>query len=744
MARFNHIQNNFLSGEISERLTARTETQEYLNGLKELKNCIVHTQGGATRRGGTRFIKDKVTQDRLTDATSLFGGTPTGYDGYVRLFEFIVSKDEAYIFIIKAAGADTSISILNVNSEATGTYTVSAGLAALQLSGNSVFDGYDTDDQLREVQFSQVGDVMFFVHPDKEPFVISRTAVDTFVRDHLTTFDSLGRDDPFVGYPYLPVNIDSAHTMTISGGLGTTLTSSKPIFTTGHIGSVFKHTTGGNTTSFRVAAFISSTIVTGSSGNATAVSGPRAASADWEESAWSTERGYPRTVANFQQRVFYGGTQFRPDTVHASEIGDLFELDARRFSQDPLFGSVVASDPFSFAPSSNVISQIQWMDSTSQSLNVGTLGREYIIRGSSGALSALDIFISPETSFGSFFRQPVLVDNALIFIESTRKKMRQFLFSRDENSFRSEDLTWLSFNILRRSAIDHNIGIINTAFESIKFQKGTNNVIWAIDKDQGLFSFTEDRAHGVRAAAYHRIGGIGGVGPVVAPRIGSIAVAPSSAQNIDELWMTVQRRIDSTDVTYIEKIGKEYEDVDLELVSLDINDKAVFSDSAVQVITAPGDTATGLDHLEGETVQVLGDGAFQGEAVVSGGSITIADASITAWIVGLKYESKINTLPIEAGSVVGSPQGSIKRIDRSVIRFLRTVGALFGSDPDNLERIVFRPPDLAEDKATPLFTGDKVLEFSQDYNRVGEVIIVQDLPLPFTVLGIISRGITYD
>jgi len=341
-----------------------------------------------------------------------------------------------------------------------------------------------------------------------------------------------------------------------------------------------------------------------------------------------------------------------------------------------------------------------------------------------------------------------LVDNALIFIQSSRKKLRQFLFNRDENSFRADDLTWLSFNIIKRSSIDHSTvpitSIINTAIETMKLQTGTDTIIWLLDKDRGLFSFTEDRAHGVRAAAYHPIGGSFGISPSIVPRVHSIAVAPISLHHIDELWLTIERRIDGSDVTYIEKIGKEYENEVVNVISNDINDKLVFSDSAILDSTLALDTLTGLDHLEGETVQVIGDGAFQGEAVVTGGSITIPGAAITIWIVGLKYESKINTLPIEAGSVIGSAQGSIKRIDRSVIRFLRTIGAKFGSDPDNLEDIVFRPPDLPMDEATPLFTGDKTLEFSSDYNRRGEVIIVQDLPLPMTVLGIISRGITYD
>jgi hypothetical protein len=586
---------------------------------------------------------------------------------------------------------------------------------------------------------------MFFVHPDKEPFVIERVGTNVFRRNTLTPGSTTGKDEPFRGLPYLPVNTDGGHTMAISGASGTTLTSSKAFFTSDHVGAVFKHTTGGTTTTFRVTAFTSSTVVTGESGNSTAASGPRAASADWEESAWSPERGYPRTVTTFQQRVYYGGTEFQPDTVYASQIADLFELDQRGLATDASFGTIVASDPFSFAPSSAVINQIQWMASTSRSLNVGTLGREYTIQGSQGAISALDIFISPETQFGSFFRQPVVVDNALIFVQGSRKKLRQFLFSRDENSFKAEDLTWISQGIFKRSAVDRNPsdGALNSKIEQIKFQEGTNSVIWVIDADNGLFALTEDRAHGVRAASYCPIGGnLDGN----TPKVHSIAVAPNADQGIDELWMMVERTIDGSDVTYLEKIGKEYEADEIGNTSTDINDKLVFSDSAIFVNTIiPATTVTGLDHLEGETVQIIGDGFFLGEATVSGGEVDVdTPVGKRLWVIGLKYETKINTLPMEAGSVIGSAQGSIKRIDRSVIRFLRTIGAKFGSDPSDLETIIFRPPDLAMDTPIPLFTGDKTLEFPAHYDRLGEVIIVQDLPLPMTVLGIISRGITYD
>jgi len=52
MPRYNYMQNSFISGQISPKLAARTDVNEYKTGLKELTNMNIYRSGGASRRNG--------------------------------------------------------------------------------------------------------------------------------------------------------------------------------------------------------------------------------------------------------------------------------------------------------------------------------------------------------------------------------------------------------------------------------------------------------------------------------------------------------------------------------------------------------------------------------------------------------------------------------------------------------------------------------------------------------------------
>ena len=61
MTKATYIQTNFTSGELSPKLHSRVDIAKYANGCKTLENMIVNPQGGAFRRGGSKFIADVKT-----------------------------------------------------------------------------------------------------------------------------------------------------------------------------------------------------------------------------------------------------------------------------------------------------------------------------------------------------------------------------------------------------------------------------------------------------------------------------------------------------------------------------------------------------------------------------------------------------------------------------------------------------------------------------------------------------------
>ena len=99
---------------------------------------------------------------------------------------------------------------------------------------------------------------------------------------------------------------------------------------------------------------------------------------------------------------------------------------------------------------------------------------------------------------------------------------------------------------------------------------------------------------------------------------------------------------------------------------------------------------------------------------------------------------------LEAGSVDGTAQGKIKRIDEVTVRLFKTVNALVGGESAPFDRIPFRSGADAMDVAIPKYGGDKEIEFPVGYDRDSFVTVRQDLPLPMSVIAIFARVNTFD
>jgi hypothetical protein len=154
-------------------------------------------------------------------------------------------------------------------------------------------------------------------------------------------------------------------------------------------------------------------------------------------------------------------------------------------------------------------------------------------------------------------------------------------------------------------------------------------------------------------------------------------------------------------------------------------------------------TLSGLDHLEGLTVDVLADGASHDQVVVTSGAITLTRAS--AYVhVGLPCPCKLAPMRIEAGAADGTAQGKVKRIHRTNIRLLNTVGGKSGPDEDHLDEILFRDPSMDMDEPVPPFSGDKELPWPDGYNNEGYLMYVNDQPLPATVVAFMPQLVTQD
>jgi len=215
----------------------------------------------------------------------------------------------------------------------------------------------------------------------------------------------------------------------------------------------------------------------------------------------------------------------------------------------------------------------------------------------------------------------------------------------------------------------------------------------------------------------------------------SAAVIPTDDTEY-QVYVIIKRTVNNITRRYVEFLNVfDFDETD--------NSSFNFLDSELSYSGSAVSTLSGLDHLEGQVVSILADGATHPNRTVSSGSITL-DRSAKSVKVGLAYTSLLQTMRLNAGSQNGTSQGKTKRIYDITVRMFETIGVEVGPDLNNMERIPFRSSADLMDEGIPPFTGDKEVEFRGNYETDGFIFVRQTQPLPFTILSLYPRLTTND
>jgi hypothetical protein len=152
-------------------------------------------------------------------------------------------------------------------------------------------------------------------------------------------------------------------------------------------------------------------------------------------------------------------------------------------------------------------------------------------------------------------------------------------------------------------------------------------------------------------------------------------------------------------------------------------------------------TITGLDHLEGETVGVITDGAVHPDATVTDGAITL-DYPARYAIIGLRYVGLVRTLDTEIAGIPGTAIGRRKTVENLFVKLQHTMGGRFGTqgfyEDQSAELLFRREGNSFFDRPPALYSGLKEIPKMKDgYSNEKRFYFLQDQPLPMTVLAIV-------
>lgn len=199
-------------------------------------------------------------------------------------------------------------------------------------------------------------------------------------------------------------------------------------------------------------------------------------------------------------------------------------------------------------------------------------------------------------------------------------------------------------------------------------------------------------------------------------------------------------------IWYKTKTGREYG-------SMDIVEYIDSQNVKVQVLQEPTSSVcsswylsatilSGLEHLEGETVAVVGNGGYIGDFVVQNGEVDISNANtskVGTAIIGLKYKGVLKStnmgLMLQGTQTFTNP----KNIYKIGLNLSFSAGGKVGDDMYHLDEVQdFNPDGLFDVPPLPIDTY-KEITYSGTYDKDKYYFVVQDSPLPFHITMIVPH-----
>ena len=397
MALLRDFYTNFTSGELTPLFTSRVDSNAYKNGVKDLENYRILSQGGIRRRGGLRYLQTI---------------TNTAY----QVEPYIYDEDEAYILLF----SNTKLEVVDASSPTTIVQTITSCPW--------------TTAMISKLKVSQSGDTMIVVHPDMAMQKITRTAADTFARVDYAFDSADGKTfQPYFRFSSPSITITPQNTNTNSQ----TFTASSAVFSTNDVGDKIEYAdSAGTVVHISITGFTSTTEVVGTFSAAVANTNARDT---WKEQVFCSQRGYARSVAFHDQRLIFGGSKDLPNSLFMSKVGEFFNFDV---------GTGLDDESIQVQIAENQVSEIKTIQSF-RHLSIFTSEAELFVPTTENRpLTPSTIAIKRQTSYGSGDVSPVEFDGALVFLTKSKGAVREFVYSDLSQAYNSDALTLLSQHMI--------------------------------------------------------------------------------------------------------------------------------------------------------------------------------------------------------------------------------------------------------------------------------------------------------
>jgi len=635
MAKVFPIQTNFTAGQLSPRLHGRVDINKYNNGLKTQKNAYSLPHGGVVRRGGFRYVagvKGVASGSELV-ANGTFASNITGWTNKSVGSGSSIAHATNLMNIVSVDGSNYGWAedeiVTVVGKQYVMSFTIGTGAINVQIGtttgGVDVLASTSYAVATHTIEFTALSTATFigFKHTTGATHTLDTVTVKLATQDakvRLVRFEFSVTQAYILEFGNLYIRFYKDNGQIMSGGSPVEVTTT---FTEAELPDMYFAQSAD--TLYIAHSNHAPSKLTRSSHTSWTLANLTFSTAPSNFASGTGEN--PRCVTFFEERLYWAGTDNQPQTIWASKSGDFLNMDQ---------GTGLDDESVEFTLATDDVNVIRWMKA-SDVLLIGTVGGEFKLHGNGNPVTPSNVRVVQETKYGSSGVTPVTSGRAVLFNQRATKKLRQMIFDLNVEGFVAPDLTILAEDIT------------GDGITAMAYQQEPDSIIWAVRADGTLIGLTYQRDQQVVAWHQHPVGGTG-------TEVESVAVIPSADGLADELWISVKRTVNGSTVRYVEYL-----------------DPTIFVDSGLKYSGVSATSFSGLIHLEGQSVQIVGDDAVYPNQTVSSGSVSLSEGVTTAYI-GLPYTTEIVTLPPEVPQQDGASFGKKKSWSRIILNLYQTLG----------------------------------------------------------------------
>lgn len=488
---------------------------------------------------------------------------------------------------------------------------------------------------------------------------------------------------------------------------------------------------------------------------------------------------YPALNTIFQQRQIFAASENNPLSVWGSRPGQLKNFDISDITTE--------GDSYEFDLDTDEVTPIQHIIPMRGGLLIMSQGGVFQLTGGGvgDAVTATNVLVDPHSYTGVSEVVPIKIDTDLLYVENKGYTVRLLSYNDFSRIYSGQDVSILSNHLFTTENFITRWSFASDPFKMAWARRLDGALLgFTIVKEQKVFAWTKHFTKGffrdvlavqegrtdvvyliveryingsqvqyVEQIASRSVGNVedahcadaglslGGVNPAagltISANTGTVVLTADaaifSAGDVGKVWRGGGGKGLVTVFTDTTHLTVELVNDITAVVPQDPLNTVVPLLQGEWTLDTKVSSVTGLWHLEGQSVKLLVDGNVHGDKTVTAGTVTF-DVPGTRAIIGLGFTAVAQTLPMTIQQA--TIEGRRKRVIGMAARLNESRGLKFGNRLNKLYEFRERTIE-AYGEPTRLLSEMKSGLMQSQFTNDAQVYVVQDQPLPATLLGFV-------